>query len=113
MPLVLCYLEGKTQQEAARLLGWRPGTLASRVLRGRARLRSLLVRRGVALSLASLTAALERGSASANVPTALIRSTVDHAASVTASPTAAGAVPDSIQILVKGSFEHYEICKNP
>src|SRR5262249_5993250 len=29
-PLVLCYLEGKTQQEAARLLGWRPGTLATR-----------------------------------------------------------------------------------
>src|SRR5262245_47106350 len=27
MPLVLCYLEGKTQQEAARQLGWRLGTL--------------------------------------------------------------------------------------
>src|SRR5262249_52978189 len=30
-PLVLCYLEGRTHQEAARVLGWPPGTMSRRV----------------------------------------------------------------------------------
>jgi RNA polymerase sigma factor (sigma-70 family) len=102
VPLVLCYLEGRTQQEAARLLGWQLGTLATRVLRGRARLRSLLTRRGVALSVAGLTVALERGPALAEVPAALVRSTVGHAACVAAGSSAAGTVPVSIQVLVTG-----------
>jgi RNA polymerase sigma factor (sigma-70 family) len=36
-PLVLCYLQGKTQNEAARLLGLSKGTLKRRLERGRAR----------------------------------------------------------------------------
>lgn len=99
-PLVLCDVEGKTQQEAARLLGWRLGTLATRVLRGRARLRSLLTRRGVTLSVAGLTVAL--GRVAAEAPAALVRSTVGHAAGVDAGAAAAGAVPVSIQALVTG-----------
>src|SRR5262245_39383290 len=35
-PLVLCYLQGKTQDEAARLLGLSKGTLKRRLERGRA-----------------------------------------------------------------------------
>ena len=34
-PLVLCYLEGKTRDEAARELGYRLGTLKDRPERGR------------------------------------------------------------------------------
>lgn len=94
-PLVLCYLEGRTQEEAAELLGWRLGTLATRVLRGRTRLRSLLARRGVAISIASLTMVLERNLVSAAQPAELVSCTVGHAASV-------AAVPDSIQVLAKG-----------
>jgi RNA polymerase sigma factor (sigma-70 family) len=102
VPLILCYLEGKTQQEAAQLLGWNLGTLATRVMRGRTRLRSLLVRRGVGLSIAGLTTALEQGPASAVVPPALVCSTVGHAVYIVAGPTAAGVIPDSVQRLVKG-----------
>ena len=47
------------------------------------------------LSVAGLTVALERGSASAKVPASLVRSTVGHAACV-------AAIPESIQTLVKG-----------
>jgi RNA polymerase sigma factor (sigma-70 family) len=47
-PLVLCYLEGLTHEEAARQLGWPLGTLKCRVWRGRERLRYRLERRGLA-----------------------------------------------------------------
>jgi cobalt-zinc-cadmium efflux system membrane fusion protein len=47
-PVVLCYLEGRTQEEAARLLGCPSGTLAWRLAQARARLRARLGRRGLA-----------------------------------------------------------------
>jgi RNA polymerase sigma factor (sigma-70 family) len=48
-PLVLCYLEGKTRDEAAAELGWSLGTLKRRLEQGRDRLRTRLTRRGLAL----------------------------------------------------------------
>lgn len=56
-PLVLCYLEGRTQEEAARQLGWPLSTIRGRLQRGREKLRRRLERRGVALT-AALGAAL-------------------------------------------------------
>jgi len=44
-PLVLCYLEGKTHAEAARLLGWPAGSISARVARGRELLRRRLAGR--------------------------------------------------------------------
>jgi RNA polymerase sigma factor (sigma-70 family) len=51
-PIVLCCMEGLTQQQAAGQLGWPIGTLQSRLARGRERLRGRLVRRGVAPAIA-------------------------------------------------------------
>src|SRR6516225_7135696 len=58
-PVVLCYLEGKSVDEAAVLLGCPRGTVASRLARARARLRVRLVGRGLAptAALATLTQA--------------------------------------------------------
>jgi RNA polymerase sigma factor (sigma-70 family) len=48
LPLVLCYLEGRTQDEAARVCGTGVRTLRRRLARGRDALRRRLERRGVA-----------------------------------------------------------------
>jgi RND family efflux transporter MFP subunit len=50
--VVLCYLEGKSVDEAARLLGCPRGTVASRLARARERLRVRLARRGLAVTAA-------------------------------------------------------------
>jgi len=50
--VVLCYLEGKSVDEAAMLLGCPRGTVASRLARARERLRVRLVGRGLALTAA-------------------------------------------------------------
>jgi RNA polymerase sigma-70 factor (ECF subfamily) len=49
-PLVLCYLEGKTQDEAARQLAWSQRTLRRRLGQGRGLLQARLQRRGLALA---------------------------------------------------------------
>ena len=46
-PLVMCYLEGHTHDEAARKLGWTLGTFRGSLERGRDKLRERLTRRGV------------------------------------------------------------------
>jgi RNA polymerase sigma factor (sigma-70 family) len=51
-PLVLCYLEGRTRDEAAEQLGWTVGSVKGRLERGRGLLRRRLVRRGLSLSAA-------------------------------------------------------------
>jgi RNA polymerase sigma factor (sigma-70 family) len=57
-PLVQCYLEGQTQDEAARQLGWSPRTLRRRLERGRDLLRARLARRGLGLAAGLLGVAL-------------------------------------------------------
>ncbi len=49
-PLILCYLEGMTHQEAAAQLDWASGTVKVRLVRGRKLLRERLDRRKVALA---------------------------------------------------------------
>ena len=48
--VVLCFFEGKTQEEAARELGWTRRTVAGRLARAKDLLRSRLTRRGFAPS---------------------------------------------------------------
>ena len=50
LPVVLCYFEGLTLDEAAHRLRWPVGTLRSRLARAREKLRRGLTRRGFALS---------------------------------------------------------------
>ena len=90
-PLVLCYLEGLTHDEAARHLRWPVGTVRSRLAGGRDRLRSRLSRRGLAPTSAALPATL---------PVAAISPTLLTTTARLAATT--GTVPVRVSILAKG-----------
>jgi RNA polymerase sigma factor (sigma-70 family) len=74
--VVLCYLEGRTNEEAAELLRWPVGMVKGRLSRARELLRSRLTRRGLALSATFLMARLSQNTVFAEVvPTELVEST--------------------------------------
>jgi RNA polymerase sigma factor (sigma-70 family) len=57
-PVVLCYLEGHTHEEAARQLNWPVGTVKGRLSRARSLLASRLRRRGLAPSAGAIALAV-------------------------------------------------------
>ena len=73
-PVVLCYLEGLTSEQAAVRIGCPPGTVWSRLSRGRERLRKSLVRRGAVSPMAFLAAGSRLHSPAA-LPVRLIHAT--------------------------------------
>jgi RNA polymerase sigma factor (sigma-70 family) len=75
-PLVLCYLQGQTHEEAALQLGWPVDTVKTRLSRARQRLRVRLSGRGLALSAGSFAVVLAASAAPAAVPTRLVEPTL-------------------------------------
>jgi RNA polymerase sigma factor (sigma-70 family) len=75
-PLVLCYLEGRTQDEAARQLGWTKSTFRRRLESGRTTIGRRLTRRGVTLSAALIAPLLADAAVQASLPPLLMTSTV-------------------------------------
>src|SRR5262245_55506608 len=73
-PLVLCYLEGKTNTEAAAALGCPVRTIEWRLARGRDLLRDRLQRRGLTLTAAALAGLLAKEVQASVVPAALLAS---------------------------------------
>jgi HlyD family secretion protein len=78
-PVVLCDLEGRTHQEAARFLGWPIGTVKSRQSLGRGLIRDRLVRRGLGLAVAGTVVASLRQTAVAATSGKVSRSAVSAA----------------------------------
>jgi RNA polymerase sigma factor (sigma-70 family) len=89
-PLILCYLEGRTRDDAARALGVSESTLRRRVEEGKERLRRRLERRGLALPAAFLAAGLATTAAPPALAAATTRAALAAALSGSAAPLAGG-----------------------
>ncbi|APW60952.1 RNA polymerase sigma factor [Paludisphaera borealis] len=75
-PVVACYFEGRTHEEAATLLGCPLGTVKGRLSRARDLLRKRLERRGLAVPAVALAAQLASPDLRAAVPVPLASATV-------------------------------------
>jgi protocatechuate 3,4-dioxygenase beta subunit len=98
-PFVLCCLEGKTKPEVSSELGWKEGTVSSRLARARSILARQLRKRGVELSVVLGSMALSQTISNAAIPHAFNLSTIQAALSYAQggeilSPIVAGLVKE-------------------
>lgn len=104
-PLVLRYLEGKSNDGAALALGWPRGSISKRLTHALDLLRERLLVRGVALSSAGLGVVLAESAAAAAMPPALLTATLQSAILFAAGPAAAGAIPEPVAALTHGALQ--------
>jgi RNA polymerase sigma factor (sigma-70 family) len=90
VPVLVCYFEGLTHEQASARLGWPIGTVKGRLARARELLRKRLSRRGVTLSAPVLAARLAFPELSVPVTDALQYATIRAAQSV--ARTAGGSI---------------------
>jgi RNA polymerase sigma factor (sigma-70 family) len=90
LPIILCCLEGLSQEDAARQLGWTAGAVKGRLERGRKRLHERLARRGLALPAALTVVEVSRGTAMAGRWLSLLQETVKAATLLGAGQPAPG-----------------------
>jgi RNA polymerase sigma factor (sigma-70 family) len=94
-PILLCYLQGQTNEEAAALLDCPTGTIKIRLLRGREMLRKRLVRRGLSLAVLGML-----GHALVDMARAAVPQPLSHQASA----AAAGSMSAGVATLVDGTL---------
>jgi RNA polymerase sigma factor (sigma-70 family) len=107
-PLLLCYRQGRTQDEAAQQLGWSLSVFRGRLERARQRLRARLVRRGLSFAAVLLATGVADAGAAA-VPASLVSSTVTAATG--GALASAGAVSARAAILAQGVIQTMFVSK--
>ena len=106
VPVVLCYFEGLTLDQAALRLRCPAGTIHSRLARAREKLRRGLTRRGIILPAASLAAALSPGSAPASVSSHLCETTARAAFSFAVGQSSAPLAADLAREVLRSMMLH-------
>jgi RNA polymerase sigma factor (sigma-70 family) len=101
-PLLLCYWEGMSQDEAAHELGLPRGTLKRRLETGRNKLRERLAARGLGLSALLLAVMVSERKLLAVVPPRLVAKTVHNAIAGRIAGAATGAVSSRAALLAGG-----------
>src|SRR5262249_23178144 len=109
--VVLCYLEGKTQEDVARELGWSKGTVSGRLARAKDMLRARLTRRGFPPSAALPGLILTEETVSAAVPAALVEGAVRSAVGVVLGRGEALAASSTVMALAKGALRAMLLAK--
>jgi RNA polymerase sigma factor (sigma-70 family) len=110
-PVVLCYFEGLTLDDAAHRLRWPAGTLRSRLARAREKLRRGLVRRGFAMSSSAVAAVLVSREASASISPLLCDSTSQAALQFAASHAGKAGVSAGAAALARKVLRAM-VCRN-
>jgi RNA polymerase sigma factor (sigma-70 family) len=105
LPIVLCYLEGKTQEQAALMLGWTKGTVSGRLARAKDLLRRRLSRRGLAPSAGLVAVALAPETASAAVSSPLLIATTRVLVAAVLGGAEAGRVSGSVSSLARAALK--------
>ncbi len=111
-PLLLCYWEGKTRDEAATQLGLSAGSFKKRLERARKLLGSRLTRNGLTLSAECFAGILfsEHGAAAA-VSHSFIQSTAQAAVAFAAGKKTTAAVLSAAALLAEGAIRTMTITK--
>lgn len=107
-PLVLCYLEGKTNEEAARVLGWPSGSMSHRLARGRELLRERLEARLAGLAVLLPAIWLAEHLQPVVVSPLLVKTTVQAAVAlmgVKVAAAGAGIISASVRELAEATLE--------
>jgi RNA polymerase sigma factor (sigma-70 family) len=105
LPLVLCYLEGKTNKEAASLLGWPSGSMSHRLERGRNLLRDRLAARLASSPLVLTPLMLAELLRSVEVPPVLLEATVHSGLALVGTKViAAGLLSNSVRELMEATL---------
>jgi RNA polymerase sigma-70 factor (ECF subfamily) len=102
-PVVLCYFEGKTNEQAAEELRCPKSSLSWRLGRARELLRERLVSRGITLSVGTLAGVLLGQTVTASSPSLLVIATVKTA--IRFSAGGAGVVSAEVETLTKGAMK--------
>jgi WD40 repeat protein len=112
-PLLLCYFQGLTQEEAAQQLGWCKRSVKYRLEHGRDRLRTRLARRGLVLSAALAGSMLASAGPVAGVPLALAGATRRAAVPFAARQSVAGVVSPRVIALARGGLTMMVLSRLP